>query len=107
SVLGVSAADLLQSAVATAVILVVLALFHKELLLSSIDPQQAQLGGARPERMHFLLLALVALAVVCAVQLVGALLATALLITPAAAAALWARSTLWAMLLSIAIGCLS
>lgn len=107
SVLGVSSADLLQSAIVTLVILVTLGLFHKELLLSSIDPQQAQLVGARPERMHFLLLSLVALAVVCAVQLVGALLATALLITPAAAAVLWAKNTLAAMLVSVAIGCVS
>lgn len=107
SVLGVSEADIVQSAVITVVILLTVAVFHKELLLSSVDPQQAQLIGARPERMHFLLLALVALAVVCAVQLVGALLATALLITPAAAAVLWARSTIGAMLGACAIGCVS
>lgn len=107
SVLGVSSADLTQSAIVTVIILIVLALFYKELLLASIDPQQAQLIGARPERIHILLLALVALAVVCAVQLVGALLATALLITPAAAAVLWARSTLQAMFISVGIGCVS
>lgn len=107
SVLGVSSADLVQSAVITVLILVVLALYYKEFQLASIDPQQARLVGARPERMHLLLLALVALAVVCAVQLVGALLATALLITPAAASVLWARSTPAAMLGAIAIGCLS
>lgn len=107
SVLGISTADIAQSALVTAVILLTLALFHKELLLSSVDTQQAQLIGARPERMHYLLLALVALAVVCAVQLVGALLSTALLITPAATAVLWTRSTVAAMIGSAAVGCVS
>lgn len=48
------------------------------------------------------MLVLTALSVVTAVRVVGALMATALLITPAAAALLWARSVLSAMLL----GCL-
>lgn len=107
SVLGVGPEDLALAGGATVLVLAALALWHKELELSSVDPEYARVIGARPGRLRFVLLLLTALSVVTAVRVVGALLATALLITPAAAALLWARSIFSAMLIASAIAVVS
>lgn len=107
SVLGVTRADLTFVAVVTLLILVVVALLYKELELASCDPEYSRVIGIRPGRLRYMLLILIALSVVSAVQLVGALLATALLITPAAAATLIAGRLLWIMAFGalIAVSC--
>lgn len=107
SVLGVTEGDLWMIGGVTAVIFLLLALFHKGLELSSYDEEYARQCGFSPERLRLLLLVLVALSTVSCVQLVGALLTTALLITPAAAAALVARTLPGVMWLSSAIGVIS
>lgn len=75
-------------------VLVLSALFmtHKELELTSFDPVYAEAVGIRTDRLRYLLLALIALAVVSAVRAVGVLLTAALLVTPAAAASLLTTS---------------
>ncbi len=103
SILAVTPQDLYLTGGVSLIVLIVLALFHKELELSSYDPEYSRVIGARPNRLRHVLLLLVALSVVSAVQIVGALLATALLITPAAAATLLARNLPGAMLISILI----
>ncbi|MEO0796680.1 MAG: metal ABC transporter permease [Verrucomicrobiota bacterium] len=107
SVLGVTPADLGLTAIVTLITLGTLFAYHKELELASIDPEYAQVIGARPNQLRTLLLALTALSVVTAVRVVGALMATALLITPAAAALLWARSIVGAMLIATGISVFS
>lgn len=76
----------------TLLVLVALALVHKELELTSFDPTYAEAVGIRTDRLSYLLLALIALAVVSAVRAVGVLLTAALLVTPAAAASLLTAS---------------
>lgn len=88
NVLGVTTADLWFIGGVAVVVLVVLALFHKELELTGFDPTHAEMIGLRSDRMRFLLLGLLALAVVTGIQTVGVILTSALLITPAATAAL-------------------
>jgi len=107
SVLGVAPADITLAAVSAAAVLATVALVHKELELASIDPEYARVIGARPHRLRTLLLVLTALSVVSAVRVVGALMATALLITPAATALLWARSMTQAMAIAITVAALS
>ncbi|MEM8549859.1 MAG: metal ABC transporter permease [Verrucomicrobiota bacterium] len=92
SVTGVTDADIILVAVVTLVITVCLIIYHKELELSSLDPEYAQVIGINPNHMRLLVLVLASLAVVSAVQVVGALLTIALLITPAACGTLLARS---------------
>jgi manganese/iron transport system permease protein len=104
SALGVSGQDLWMIGGATVVILGALALFHKELELTSYDEEYARQCGFSPDAMRLLLLVLVALATVSCVQIVGVLLTTALLVTPAAAAALLARTLRSLMLLSVLFG---
>lgn len=88
SILGVTEMDLWLIGSVTICNLAVLSLFHKELELASYDDDHAEIIGARPRLLRYLILIMVALSVVSAVQLLGALLTTALLITPAAAATL-------------------
>ena len=65
-----------------------LLILHKELELTSFDPTHAQVIGLSADRMRTLLLVLMALAVVSAIQAVGVVLTSALLVVPAAAASL-------------------
>lgn len=88
NVLAVTPADLwLIGGVAVGVTLVLL-LLHKELELTSFDPTHAAAVGLNPDRMRLVLLVLLALTVVTAIQVVGLILTTALLVTPAATASL-------------------
>jgi manganese/iron transport system permease protein len=107
SALGVSAQDLWMIGGATGVILAMLALFHKELELTSYDEEYARQCGFSPEAMRLLLLVLVALGTVSCVQIVGVLLTTALLVTPAATAVLLARTLRGVMVLSMMFGAVS
>jgi manganese/iron transport system permease protein len=100
NILGVTPADLILIAVITAVVLVVLALFYKELELTSVDPSYSAVVGLRVDWMRNVLLVLLALAVVTGIQAVGVILTSALLVTPAAAAGMLTRNLLRMMALS-------
>src|SRR5262249_4693959 len=88
NVLGVTEGDLLLIGLITALVLVTLIVFHKELELTSFDPTQARLIGLNADTIRYGLLLLLALTVVTAIQVVGVVLTSALLITPAATASL-------------------
>lgn len=88
NVLGVSRTDLLGIAVVFAIVCGVLVLLHKELLLTTVDPLHGRTIGLSTERLRYVLLILLALAVVTGIQAVGVVLTTALMITPAATAGL-------------------
>ncbi len=107
SVLGVTMGDLALVATVTVIIVLILALWHKELELTSLDPEYARVIGIEPNRMRLLVLLLASLAVVSAVQVVGALLTIALLITPAACAALIMKSVSGIMALASAVSVLA
>ncbi|HSH96218.1 MAG TPA: iron chelate uptake ABC transporter family permease subunit [Roseimicrobium sp.] len=66
--------------------IVVLAVFYKEFLLASFDAGFARAAGLPVQWIHYGLMLLLAFAVVIALQAVGAVLVSAMLITPAAAA---------------------
>ncbi|RRR67329.1 MAG: metal ABC transporter permease [Candidatus Viridilinea halotolerans] len=106
NVLGVRPNDLIQIAVIAAGVLLVLWLLHKELELTSYDPSYAQVIGLKADRLRFLLLILLAFTVVTCIQVVGVILTSALLVTPAAAAGLLTnrlpRMMLFAALFSVA-----
>ncbi len=88
NLLGVTAGDLVLTAVVAGVVLGALFLLHKELVLTSFDPMHAEVIGLNPETLRYGLLLLLALTVVVGIQAVGVLLTSALLVTPAAAASL-------------------
>lgn len=88
NILGVTSSQLLLIGGVALVVLTLLTLFHKELELTSVDPGYAAVIGLRVDWLRYLLLCLLALAVVSAIQAVGVVLTSALLVTPAAASSL-------------------
>ena len=96
NILGVSADDLRLIAIITAGVLAPLILFQKEFELTSFDPTHAEVIGLRTSLLRYLLLILLAFTVVSSIQIVGVVMTAALLITPAAAAALLTQR-LWRM----------
>ncbi len=91
NVLSVSAADLWRIGGFGALALGLVALLYKELLAFTFDPILAATLRLPVRLLHNLLLALLALAVVLALQAVGVALVIALLVTPAATASLVTR----------------
>lgn len=65
-----------------------MALFYKELKLSTFDPALAAALGFAPAAIHYILMAMVAVTTVGALSAVGAILVVALIIVPAVTASL-------------------
>ena len=101
NVLGVTSSDLAGIVVAGAIVVVCLLAFQKELMLTTVDPLHAKVIGLSSERMRYLLLILLALAVVTAIQAVGVVLTSALLVTPAATASLLTKRLNHMLILSV------
>jgi manganese/iron transport system permease protein len=101
NILGVTVDDLRLMAVIAAVVLAALLLFHKELELASADPIYARVIGVPVDRLTLLLLILLAFCVVTGIQAVGVVLTSALLVTPAAAAALLTHRLVHMMALAV------
>lgn len=102
NLLGVEAQVLWGAAAAAMVVAMVFALRWRDLMLLSFDPAQARALGMRTGLADQALLALVALAVVAALQAAGLILAIGLLILPGATAFLLARR--FPAMLMIALG---
>lgn len=107
NILGVTPGDLALIAGVTVVVLGVLILFHKELALTSLDPLYAVSIGLRADLVHDGLLLLLALTVVVGIQATGVVLTNALLIIPAASAALLTDRLPGMMLLAAGIAVVS
>ncbi len=104
NILGVQSQELwLMSGVAL-VVLVVLILFHKELELTSFDSTHAEVIGIQSNHLRTMLLILLAFTVVTGIQVVGVVLTSALLVTPAAAASLVTSDLRRMMAVSAVIG---
>jgi len=104
NILMVTPADLRLIAALDLLVLVVVALFHKQLLAVCFDSEFAALRGVHVQRFYFLLLGLTALTVVLLVSVVGIILVIALLTLPAALANLYAQR-LWQMMALSAVLC--
>jgi zinc/manganese transport system permease protein len=94
--------------VATAIaVLVALAIIWRPLAFDSLDPESAQARGVRGGWLSAVFMLLLGLTVAVAVQIIGALLVLALLVTPAAAAIRVSSSVVAVPLLSAAFGLVS
>ena len=89
--LAVTGTDLVAAAALTAVVLIALALLHRQLLAVGFDRGSARAFGARPLLVDVLLLALIAAGVIIGVQALGNLLVIAVIVGPAATARLLAK----------------
>jgi manganese/iron transport system permease protein len=88
NVLGVTPTDIGLSAVVGGLVLLLLVLFHKELLLVAFDREAAQAMGVPVFWVNLLLLVMISLTIVVSLSAVGNILVVAMLVTPAAAARL-------------------
>jgi ABC-type Mn2+/Zn2+ transport system permease subunit/Mn-dependent DtxR family transcriptional regulator len=83
---AISAGDVRLMAIVTALSLLVIVLFYKECLVTSFDAGFARAVGMPTHLIHHSIMLLLAFAIVVALQAVGVVLVSAMLITPAAAA---------------------
>lgn len=78
--------DILLMATVTVLAVASLSVFYKEFLVASFDPGFARASGLPTALLHHAMMLMLAFAVVIALQAVGVVLVSAMLITPAAAA---------------------
>jgi ABC-type Mn2+/Zn2+ transport system permease subunit len=107
NVLGVSDTDLVLIAGLGLLALLAVVLLYKELLVVSFDPILAATLRLPLNVLNYLLLVLIALAVVVSLQTVGVALMVAMLVTPAATAYLLTRRLWHMMVVGAAIGAVS
>lgn len=87
-VLGVRSSDLILTAVFGMLILLVVFLLYKEFMVISFDPILAATLRLPVRILDYLLMVLIAIAIVVSLQTVGVALMVAMLVTPAATASL-------------------
>ena len=105
--LGTSTADLAAALALAGLVALALLAGHRRLAIAVFDPVAAPSLGVRPGHVHLALLALLAVAIVAAVQALGNLLVLALIVAPAAAAIRVRASLRGQILLAAALGALA
>ncbi|MBY4840100.1 metal ABC transporter permease [Pantoea sp. DY-5] len=101
--LGISLADIIQTAAIAVIVSVLIGIKWRDLLLHAFDPNQARACGINGKLMHYGLLCLISLTIVAALKSVGVILSISMLIAPGAIALLLARRFVQVMLLAIGI----
>jgi manganese/iron transport system permease protein len=107
NVLGVTSADLVLTAVWSLLVILAIVAFFKEFLVISFDPVLAETLRLPSNALRYLLLILIAVAIVVSLQTVGIALMLAMLVTPPATAYLLTRRLPSMMVLAAAIGAAS
>lgn len=90
-ILGVGNQDLILTAIFVALILILVFVFYKEFMVLSFDPVLAATLRLPVRFLDYLLMVLIAIAIVVSLQTVGVALMVAMLVTPAATAYLLTR----------------
>lgn len=104
NILGVTADEVRNTAIISAVVVTVVVLLYKELLFYTFDPLGAQAAGLPVNLLNFGLMVLIALTIVASLTAVGVILVLALLITPGATAYLLVKRLNQMMILGAVIG---
>jgi ABC-type Mn2+/Zn2+ transport system permease subunit len=107
NVLEVSPGDLRLTGIFGALVILLVLVFYKEFLVLSFDPVLASTLRLPGRLLSYLLLVLIAIAVVVSLQTVGVALMVAMLVTPAATAFLLTRRLPFMMLSGATIGAIS
>jgi len=92
SVLGVGRGDIIAVLVVGLVTLLAVVLQYRPLLFATFDPDVAQVTGVPVARMEALLMTLLSLTVLVTMRVIGVLLISALLVTPAITARMLTKS---------------
>jgi zinc transport system permease protein len=104
NILTVPFSDILLMLVLDTVIIGIVAVLYKEYLILSFDEEYATAVGMPVEKLHLLLLVMIALTVVVLIRIVGMILVIALLTFPAAMARLFTHNMKKMMFLSVLFG---
>jgi zinc transport system permease protein len=107
NVLAISPAELGALAIAATMIAAVVVALFKEQLFIAFDEEIARAYGHRVDLLDAALLVCLALTVIVGVRLVGVLLVEAMLVVPAATAALWASTFRRQVAISCSLGAAS
>lgn len=107
NILGVTGAEVRDTAIIAVLVLLTVILLYKELLFYSFDPLGAQATGLPVQVFNSGLMILVALTVVASMKAVGVILVLSLLITPAATAYLLVPRLHQVMLVGAGMGVFS
>lgn len=107
NVLHVRTSDMWLTAGISALVILVVALFYKELLLSTFDETMAEVSGLNTRMIHYGLMILLTLVSVASLQTVGVILVVSMLITPASTAYLLTDRLSVMVVLSAIIGAIS
>lgn len=106
-IVAVDDPKLLSMAAISMVVLIGILAVWRPLSFASLDVEVARARGVKVRFLGVFFIMLLGLAVAAAVQIVGALLVLALLVTPAAAALRLSRSQLWVPVLSVSFALIS
>ena len=93
--------------IVTISVVLLVVLFYKELLLTSFDETMAQVLGFKTKVIHYAFLFVLTLVIVLSLQITGAILIVAMIITPAATAFLMTNRMHWMIVISAGIGLIS
>ncbi|WP_088242204.1 metal ABC transporter permease [Calothrix rhizosoleniae] len=107
NILSVTTSELRDTAIITAIVLLVVFLLYKELLFYTFDPLGAQAAGLPINKLNFGLMLLISLTIVTSMKSVGVILVLSLLITPGATAYLLVKRLNQVMFLGAIIGVIS
>ncbi len=106
-ILGVTGAEVRQTAIITGFILILVRLFYKELLFYTFDPDGAKAMGLPVQTLYLGLIAGVTLTIITSMKIVGVVLVVSLLICPGITAYLLVKELHQMMLLGIVFGTIS
>jgi zinc transport system permease protein len=107
SILSISQGDIYLIAVYCAAVVLLVFAFFKHLLHLSFNEEVARVTGVPVDGLHYLLLILIAIAIVASIKLVGIVLVSALLVLPAATAYQLANTYRKVLALSLISGIVS
>ena len=99
--------DVYVSVALTALVLIGLYAFHRQLVYTTFDEVGASVVGIKTNLIEYVLLALLALVIVIGIQAAGIVLVMAMLITPAATGYLLARRFVGVMIIGALVGAAS
>ncbi len=106
-IVAVDDPKLASMTIMTLVVLVAMLLMWRPLSFASLDPEVAAARGVPVKWLGIVFVIVLGIAVAAAVQVVGALLVLALLVTPAAAALRLSSSQVWVPVLSVLFALIS
>ena len=99
--------DLIIMMVVGVIVITLVVLFWKQLKLTTFDPEYAMTIGYNVEKINYLMIFLLVLAIVIGLQTVGVILMSAMLIAPAVSARQWTNKFSVMVILSAFFGALS